>query len=68
MIERADVDPGAAARDGFGGTFAMAARLCLSCPHACACRGWLDSGASGAAPDFCRNIAFLRRVSAVGCD
>jgi hypothetical protein len=62
MIERAGVDPGAAAKDDFGGTFAMAARLCLSCPHACACRDWLDSGAPGPAPEFCRNAAYLARV------
>jgi hypothetical protein len=64
MIERAGVDPGAAAKEDCGGAFAMAARLCLSCPHACACRDWLDGRASGPAPEFCRNAAYLARVTA----
>ncbi|WP_366509851.1 DUF6455 family protein [Bosea sp. (in: a-proteobacteria)] len=68
MIERVGADPGAAAKEESGRAFAMAARLCLSCPHACACRNWLDSGGSTSAPDFCRNIDFLLSVSAVGRD
>lgn len=62
MIERANVDPGAMAKENFGNAFAVATRLCLTCPHACACRDWLDSCSSEPVPDFCRNITFLLRV------
>ncbi|MCO5091183.1 DUF6455 family protein [Bosea sp. (in: a-proteobacteria)] len=64
MIEREGVDPAAAAREDHGGAFALAARRCLACPYGSACRDWLDSHRHEPAPDFCRNFAYLCRVSA----
>lgn len=66
MIERVGVAPGAAAKEDFGRAFAIAARLCMSCPHASACRNWLDCDGFESVPDFCRNTAFLLRVSSGG--
>lgn len=65
MIERGCVDPGAAAKEDRGSAFAVAARLCLQCPHASACRNWLDSSVPGPAPDFCQNAAYLDHVSSI---
>jgi hypothetical protein len=62
MIERLDVDPGAAAREEDGRAFAAAIRCCIWCAHAAECRDWLDRGASGAAPLFCPNAGYLNRV------
>jgi hypothetical protein len=62
MIERLDVDPGAAAREEDGRAFAAASRRCIWCAHTAECRDWLGGGASGAAPPFCPNAAYLNRV------
>jgi hypothetical protein len=62
MIERLDADPGAAAREDQGRSFAAASRRCLWCSHADECRAWLDGGGAGAAPLFCPNAAYLNRV------
>ncbi len=64
MLERSGADPGAATREGRGSAFAQAARRCLACPHAAACRDWLDTNSEEAVPSFCPNAAYLRRVRA----
>lgn len=61
MLERSGADAGAAIREGRGSAFAQAARRCLACQHALACRDWLEGTAEEAAPSFCPNAAYLRR-------
>jgi hypothetical protein len=62
MMERVGVEPGAAAREGLGASFATASRRCLACRNAAECRRWLDNGGRQSAPPFCPNAAFLDRV------
>lgn len=62
MLEHSGADPAAAIREGRGSAFAQAARRCLACPHAAACRDWLDGENEAAVPSFCLNAAYLRRL------
>lgn len=66
LMERLSIDPGAAAREGRGISFAAASRRCLVCRNSEACRGWLDAGGGDAAPAFCPNAAYFNRVRAPG--
>lgn len=64
MMERAGVDPGAAAREARGIAFAAASRRCLICSSSELCEQWLAGGTGDAPPAFCPNAAFLARVRA----
>ena len=62
MMERLEVNPGAAAREEGGASFAAASRRCLWCSSSTECRNWLDRGGADAAPLFCPNAGYLNRV------
>ena len=62
MMDRLDVDPGAAAREDRGMAYAGASRRCLWCARSAECREWLDHGGKSAAPLFCPNADYLNRA------
>lgn len=60
MMERLEINPATAARQGGGFALAQARSRCLMCTQAHLCRFWLDqAGPTAQVPDFCVNAAFL---------